>query len=74
MIELDKAFRDTYWWVKQGTVLIDPESVESIEQIYGRTPGGSDTEVYTLITTKTGTQHRVMGDVRHVSRKLGLND
>lgn len=73
MIQLDKAVRDDYWWTKQGTVLVDAEAVESIEQMYDRAPGGNSNAAYTLITMRTGTQHKIMGDVSSVGSKLGLH-
>lgn len=59
MIKLPKAIRDSYWWMARGDVLIDSDSIESVEQCYDFTPSGASSVAYVLITMKTGVQHKV---------------
>lgn len=59
IVKLPKAVRDSYWWKAEGEVLIDTDSIESVEQMYDRTPGGSHAVGYVLITMKSGVQHKV---------------
>lgn len=71
MITLSKAHKGSYWWEKRGDeVDIDPESVESVEQILDRTPGGSTSNAYVLITMKSGVQHKVYENLDEVRKAL----
>lgn len=72
MVKLDLVVKGSYWWDKRGTVYVDLASVESIEQCYDRNPGGNYSAAYTLVTTRTGQQHKVYGTVEDVARKLGV--
>lgn len=69
-ITFDLAHHGDYWWEKRGTISIDVDSIESFEQCYDRTPGGSTSASYVLITMKSGVQHKIYGDYDDVSRKL----
>lgn len=70
MIELSKAFRDSYWWKKAERIYISPENIESIEQM---TESGSNT--YTRIVMKSGMEHKIYGDIfdikKQISEQLG---
>lgn len=70
MITLHKAVRGDYWWDKSGEVDVDPDSVESIEQMTDRTPSGSTSNAYVLVTMKSGAAHKVYGDIYDVRKKL----
>jgi len=59
MVKLPKAIHGGYWWEPEGNVCINPEFVESFEQIYDRTPGGSRSPAYVLVTMKSGVRHKV---------------
>jgi hypothetical protein len=73
MVRFDKAVHDGYWWSGQGDVYVDSDSVESVQAIYKRTPGGNDSFAYTLITTKSGKEHHVMGGPEKVIEMLWHN-
>jgi hypothetical protein len=70
MIELRKAHRGNYWWDHLGEVMVDRESIESIEQCYERKGNGCISEAYTLIIMKSGAQHKVYGNVASVKARL----
>jgi hypothetical protein len=70
MIKLDKAVKGSYWWDKEGQVIINPEFIESIEQMYSRTPGGSRSTAYVLITMKSGATHQIYGDLSDIEKKV----
>lgn len=72
MITFPKAVRGDYWWEAQGEVAIDPASVESVEQMHDRTPGGSQSVAYVLVTMKTGTQHRIYEFMSTVREQLTI--
>lgn len=72
MIKLPKAYRDSYWWTARGEVIIDVASIESVEQVYDRTPNGSQSVAYVLITMKTGVQHKVFEFLSKVEEMIGV--
>lgn len=72
MIALNKAFRDSYWWSKGELIYLEVDSIESVEQMTDRTPGGSTSNAYVQITMKTGTAHKIYGDIHDVKRSLAL--
>lgn len=65
MITLHKAFRDSYWWKSGSEIDIDPDRVESVEQV---TEQGSN--AYVLVTMKSGAAHKIYGDIHDVRKKL----
>lgn len=73
MVKFPKAVRGDYWWDAQGEVVIDVGSVESVEQMYDRTPGGSPSVAYVLITMKSGVQHKVYEFLSKVQEALGVS-
>lgn len=73
-VKLPKAHRDDYWWSAQGEVILDVESVESVEQCFERTPSGGSSVAYVLITMKTGVQHKVFEFLSKVEELIGAGD
>lgn len=69
-IQLYKAVRGSYWWEKSGEIDIDSESIESIEQMTDRTPGGSTSNAYVRIVMKSGVEHKVYGDIHDVRKQI----
>ena len=67
MITLGKAHRGSYWWGKKGEVDIDPECVESMEQMY---ESGHDSVAYTLVTMKSGVQHKIYNDIHDLRKAV----
>lgn len=72
MIELNKTSRDGYWWKKGEAVVVDETNIESVEQMTDRTPSGSTSNAYVLITMRSGNSHKVYGDLYDIKNKLGL--
>jgi hypothetical protein len=70
-IKLPKAYRDDYWWTAQGHVIIDVDSIESVEQCYDQTPSGSQSVAYVLITMKSGVKHKVFEFLSKVEEIIG---
>lgn len=71
MITLPKAHRGDYWWEARGEVVIDTDSIESVEQCYDRNVGGSSSTAYVLITMKSGVQHKVYEFLSKVKELIG---
>jgi hypothetical protein len=59
MVTLPKARRESYWWNAEGEVSIETNLIESIEQCYDTTPGGSRSTAYVKITMASGATHLV---------------
>ena len=70
MIELYKAKMGGYWWEKAEPILLDETDIASIEQMSDRTPGGSTSNAYVRIVMKSGTEHRIYGDIYDVRRTI----
>ncbi|QHB37409.1 hypothetical protein SEA_LEOPARD_2 [Mycobacterium phage Leopard] len=71
MIELQKTFRDSYWWSKDESIWLDPNDIQSVEQMTDRTPGGSQSNAYVRIVMRSGVEHKIYGDLHDITRKLG---
>lgn len=74
ILKLNRVIKGSYWWDKAGQVVLDPESIESMDDLFDYSPSGSRSRCATRIVMTSGAEHKVYEEQDEILKKWASLD